>query len=93
LEEEFTHTNKNLETGEILSDKIENTGNSVWANDNKTIFYTRQDKVTLRSDKVFKHKLATDAADDVLVFNEKGRYLNVSVSKKNQIHCNWFRKY
>jgi oligopeptidase B len=40
----------------------------VWANDNKTIFYTRQDKVTLRSDKVFKHKLTTDAADDVLVF-------------------------
>jgi oligopeptidase B len=68
----YTIQIKNLETGEILSDKIENaTGNSVWANDNKTIFYTRQDKVTLRSDKVFKHKLATDAADDVLVFNER----------------------
>ncbi|MFV8337319.1 S9 family peptidase [Flavobacterium sp. RSP29] len=79
----YTIQIKNLETGEILSDKIENaTGNSVWANDNKTIFYTRQDKVTLRSDKVFKHKLATDAADDVLVFNEKDDTFNVSVSKE-----------
>ena len=79
----YTIQIKNLETGEILSDKIENaTGNSVWANDNKTIFYTRQDKVTLRSDKVFKHKLATDAKDDVLVFNEKDDTFNVSVSKE-----------
>ncbi len=79
----YTIQIKNLETGEILSDKIENaTGNSVWANDNKTIFYTRQDKVTLRSDKVFKHKLDTDAADDVLVFNEKDDTFNVSVSKE-----------
>ena len=74
---------KNLETGEILSDTIENTtGGSVWANDNKTIFYTRQDKVTLRADKVFRHKLGTDSADDVLVFDEKDDTFNVSVSKE-----------
>ena len=79
----YTIQIKNLETGEILSDSITNaTGNSVWANDNKTIFYTRQDKVTLRSDKVFKHTLATDAADDILVFNEKDDTFNVSVSKE-----------
>ena len=79
----YTIQIKNLETGEIFSDKIENaTGSSVWANDNKTIFYTRQDKVTLRSDKVFKHKLATDSADDILVFNEKDDTFNVSVGKE-----------
>ena len=79
----FTIQIKNLETGELFSEKIENaTGSSVWANDNKTIFYTRQDEVTLRSDKVFKHKLATDAADDVLVFNEKDDTFNVSVGKE-----------
>ena len=34
---------KNLETGEILSDKIENTtGSATWADDNKTIFYTKK---------------------------------------------------
>ncbi|SDH20073.1 oligopeptidase B [Flavobacterium omnivorum] len=79
----YTIQIKNLETGELFSEKIENaTGSSVWANDNKTIFYTRQDEVTLRSDKVFKHKLATDAADDVLVFNEKDDTFNVSVGKE-----------
>ena len=41
---------KNLETGEIYKDIIDNTtGGSVWANDNKTIFYTKKNPVTLRS--------------------------------------------
>nr|WP_199250858.1 MULTISPECIES: S9 family peptidase [unclassified Flavobacterium] len=79
----YTIQVKNLETGEILSDKIENaTGSSVWANDNKTIFYTKQDEVTLRSDKVFKHKLNTNSDQDVLVFFEKDDTFNVSVGKE-----------
>jgi len=74
---------KNLKTNEILGDKIENTsGESTWANDNKTIFYTHQDKVTLRSDKVFKHKLGENFANDVLVFEEKDDTFNVDVSKE-----------
>ncbi|WP_371922977.1 S9 family peptidase [Flavobacterium sp. B183] len=79
----YTIQFKNLETGEILQDKIENaTGGSVWANDNKTVFYTKQDQVTLRADKIFRHKLHTDAAKDVLVFNETDDTFNVSVSKE-----------
>jgi len=73
---------KNLITGEILADKIDNaTGNATWANDNHTIFYTRQDEKTLRSDKVYKHKLGTDTASDVLVYFEKDDTFNVSVAK------------
>lgn len=79
----YTIQIKNLETGEILSDKIENaTGGSVWANDNNTIFYTKQDEVTLRADKVFRHKLNTASTTDVLVFNETDDTFNVSVSKE-----------
>ncbi|MCD0469142.1 S9 family peptidase [Flavobacterium sp. JAS] len=79
----YTIQFKNLETGEILSDKIENaTGGSVWANDNKTVFYTKQDEVTLRADKIFRHKLNTDSATDVLVFNETDDTFNVSISKE-----------
>lgn len=79
----YTIQIKNLETGEILSDKIENaTGGSVWANDNQTIFYVKQDEVTLRSDKVFRHKLNTDSSADVLVFNETDDTFNVSISKE-----------
>ena len=73
---------KNLETGKILADKIEKvSGNAVWANDNMTIFYSSQDEVTLRSDKIFKHKLGTKQADDVLVYFEKDETFNVEVAK------------
>ncbi len=79
----YTIQIKNLETGEILSDKIENAdGGSTWANDNKTIFYTHQDAKTLRSDKIYKHKLGSDASKDVLVFHEKDDTFNTSVYKE-----------
>lgn len=79
----YTIQIKNLETGEILADKIENvTGASVWANDNNTIFYVRQDETTLRADKVFRHKLNTDSKNDILVFNETDDTFNVSISKE-----------
>jgi len=69
---QYTIQIKNLETGEILPVKIENTtGGSTWASDNKTLFYTRKDPQTLRSDKVYRHTLGTDIAKDALVFHEK----------------------
>ncbi|WP_298764732.1 S9 family peptidase [uncultured Polaribacter sp.] len=78
---------KNLETGEIYKDIIENTsGGSVWANDNKTIFYTKKDPVTLRSYKIFRHVLGTPTSEDVVVFHEKdetfGTYVTKSKSDK-----------
>ncbi len=79
----YTIQIKNLQTGEILADKIENTtGGSVWANDNQTIFYTTKDPVTLRSDKVFRHKIGTDAKEDVLVFEEKDDTYSVFLYKE-----------
>ncbi len=78
---------KNLETGEILKDIIDNTtGGAVWANDNKTIFYTKQNPTTLRSEKIYKHILGTSSKDDVEVFYEKDETFNtyVSKSKSNQ---------
>lgn len=79
----YTIQIKDLKTGKILSDKIENvTGGSTWASDNKTLFYTKQDAQTLRSDKVFKHKLGADASKDILVYHEKDDTFNVGVSKE-----------
>ena len=79
----YTIQIKNLVTGEIFADKIENTtGDSTWANDNLTLFYTRQDEQTLRSDKVFKHKLNTDAVNDILVYFEKDDTFSVEVTKE-----------
>jgi len=67
----YTLQFKNLDTGEIYEDKIANvTGNAAWANDNKTIFYTRKDLETLRSNQIYKHVLGTDPANDELIFDE-----------------------
>lgn len=69
---QYTLRIKNLKSGAVYEEKIENTtGGGVWANDNKTLFYTKKDPVTLRSDKIYKHVLGTPSEDDVLVFEEK----------------------
>ncbi|MFD1315823.1 S9 family peptidase [Namhaeicola litoreus] len=73
---------KNLVSGEILSENIPNTtGGSAWANDNKTVFYTKKDPVTLRSNQIFRHVLGTDVSEDVLVFEEKDETFGTSVYK------------
>ena len=84
---EYTVYVKDLKTGEILKDKIENTtGQIVWANDNKTFFYSKQDTVTLRSHRIYKHILGTNQSEDILVYEEKdetfGCYVSKTKSKK-----------
>lgn len=77
---QYTIQFKNLETGEVYPEKIENTtGSASWASDNKTIFYTRKNPTTLRSEKVYKHILGTDPKDDVEVFYEEDETYNVYV--------------
>ena len=73
---------KNLTTGEILPDTIpEVTGNLAWANDNKTLFYSKQDPVTLRSHRIYRHVLGTDPAADVLVYEESDETFRCAVSR------------
>jgi oligopeptidase B len=73
---------KDLKTGELLPDRIEKvTGNLTWALDGKTLFYGRQDEETLRSDRIYKHVLGTDPADDTLVFEETDDTFYSSVSR------------
>jgi oligopeptidase B len=63
---------KNLVSGEMYSDLLENTtGSMVWANDNQTIFYTKQDEKTLRSFQIYAHKLGTKQSEDSLIYEEK----------------------
>jgi len=67
----YTIKFRNLDSGNDLADEISGvTGGMAWANDNKTLFYARQDPVTLRSYLIYKHVLGTDAADDELVYEE-----------------------
>ena len=79
---QYTIQIKNLETGNILTDKIENTtGGSVWSNDNKTLFYTKKDPLTLRSSSIYRHILGTDASEDVIVYEEKDETYSTYVYK------------
>ena len=73
---------KNLETGEILEDAIPlTTGSAVWANDNRTVYYTLKDDVTLRSEKIMKHVIGTPVEDDVEVFYEDDETFSVFITK------------
>ena len=84
---QYTIYVKNLETGEIYKDAIKNTeGHPCWANDNKTLFYTCKNPVTLLSEKIQRHTVGTDAVTDVVVYEEKDKsnYIGVSKSKNNR---------
>ncbi|PWH82443.1 oligopeptidase B [Algibacter marinivivus] len=79
---QYTVQIKNLVTGEIYSDKILNTtGSATWANDNKTLFYAMKDEVTLRSHKIFKHKLHSKPNADEEVYHEEDETFNTFVYK------------
>lgn len=79
---QYTVSFKDLTTGQVLSDKIENTtGGVTWANDNKTVFYNKQDKKTLRSYQVWKHRLGTPQSADELVYEEKDETFSCYVYK------------
>ena len=78
---------KNLETGEIYSERIPlTTGSATWASDSKTLFYTRKDEKTLRADRIYRHILGTDPVHDKLVYKENddtfGTYVYKSKSRK-----------
>lgn len=84
---EYTIFIKNIETGEIYPDQIKNTeGAAIWGNDNRTLFYTAKNPVTLLSEKIMRHTLGGDPAADVLVYEEKDNtnYIGVGKSKNGK---------
>jgi oligopeptidase B len=73
---------KDLSSGEILPDVIPGvTANVAWAEDNKTLFYTKQDPATLRWHRVYRHVLGTDPAHDQLVYEETDETFSCFVLK------------
>lgn len=77
----YTIRFKDLESGEWIADSIPNTtGKAIWANDNKTVFYSVKD-TTLRSYKIFKHRLGEPVENDEEVYHEKDETFNTYVYK------------
>ncbi|WP_299702581.1 S9 family peptidase [uncultured Pontibacter sp.] len=78
---QYTIRFKDLQTGELLPDRIPNTtGGAVWANDNKTVFYTMKDP-SLRSFKIFRHTLGTPTSQDKEVYHEADETFSTFVYK------------
>ena len=68
----YTIKVKDLISGETLKDEIHGVSSyAAWAADSETFFYTLKDKETLRTDKIFRHKIGDTQADDAMVFEEK----------------------
>ena len=61
---------KNLKTGDILAESIENsTGSVAWANDSQTVFYTSKNETTLLGEKIWRHRLGTENSD-IMIYHE-----------------------
>lgn len=73
---------KDLESGKMLPDIVENvTGSVEWANDNKTLFYLKKDPQTLRSYLVRRHTLGEPADQDTDVYEETDEEFNCFMGK------------
>jgi len=82
----------NLETGEFLSDELENTtGELAWANDNKTVFYTTKNEVSLLSEKIWRHKVGNQQSVDQVVYEEKdpSYYIGITKTKSRKFLLIW----
>ncbi|GAL85514.1 protease II [Sporocytophaga myxococcoides] len=71
-----------LVTGEYVGHPIPNTeGYVAWANDNKTIFYSKKDEETLRPDRIYRHIIGDSPEADKLIYHEKDETFYTAIEK------------
>jgi len=86
---QFSLRFKNLETGELLPDTIENmSSNLVWAADSRTVFFVENDPVTLLTKRVLRHTLGSGETP-TLVYEEPDDsfYMGVTDTRSEQYLC------
>lgn len=77
----FTIFVKDLRTGDLLPDRIEGAYYGLeWGNDNVTLFYTTLDHA-YRPDALWRHRLGSAQADDVLLWREPDERFFVQLYK------------
>ena len=84
---QYTLRIKDLESGADLPDTLPGTsGNAVWADDGKTLFYVENDPDTLLTVRVKKHILGTDSAQDETIYEEQddSYYMGLSRSRDDR---------
>jgi len=79
--EYFTLRVKDLESGALLPDTVTDVApNVVWANDGRTLYYTRYDEHH-RPNQVYRHILGTGEAGDELIYEEDDPGFFVGIGK------------
>ncbi|MGY0504827.1 S9 family peptidase [Luteimonas sp. e5] len=84
---QYTLRFRDLESGKDLPDSIPGTsGNAVWADDGKTLFYVVNHPETLLTTWVKRHVLGGDAKDDPIIYEEKDDtfYMGVGRSRDDR---------
>jgi len=77
----YTIRVRDLATGADLPDLIEGaTGDILWGADSATLYYIRRD-AEHRPSKVFRHRVGTDPAGDVLIYEEPDKGFFVSLGE------------
>ena len=77
---QYTLQIKDLKTGRVLPDKIERVTGVEWSPDGKYLFYSQEDPVSKRTDKIFRHTVGTEGAD-TLVYEDKDVLYNVGIGR------------
>jgi len=70
---------KDLRSGRTLPDTTERVTSVNWAADNKTLFLTTEDKVTKRSDKLWRHVLGSTRFEPL--YEEKDELFDIEIGK------------
>ena len=83
-----------------IKEKLENVLNLVWAEDNKTVYYTKPEDKTLRSYRIYRHVMGRNVNEDELVLEELDKtfaidpvkssskkyiFINISKTKSDEV--------
>ena len=73
---------KDLSTGELLEDRLENIESDIaWCDDNRSFLYVEKDPVTLLGRRVRHHVLGTAPTADALIYQEPDEAFDLSVER------------
>jgi oligopeptidase B len=76
---QYTLQIKDLHTGKLLRMRRQRVTSVAWAADNMTLFYTTEDKVTKRSNQLWRHVLGQK--HDTLIYEEKDERFRLHVQR------------
>ena len=78
---QYTLHVRDLRTNEDLAEAIPRAGDVVWANDNRTLFYTTEDEVSKRRDRFWRHTIGS--ADSTLLYVEGDEHFDIGATRSN----------